>query len=744
MVEGWILDVDANYEDSTIDIWIKTENGVKREVEDGFYPSFFVYSPEISELDSIYSYLQDLGCIDHLGYESHMLSPYGLNKNVLRVSLNDYRSLLKLANKVDLMGDFRLYELFNVDISIPIRYMLEKDIFPLGYSTLNGDLRCLDDIYSIDYLLPPLKCVEVGVEVKKKDKIPTFDDPILSVSFDDCVLEGGDETDLLAGLKDLTNKFDPDIIYTDGGDTFVLPYLYHRAEVNESDDFYLGRLKNNTTVQSFGRSYFSYGRVGYRPPRQLLRGRLHIDRASSFIYAESGLSGVVELARLSRIPIQTQARITPGTSISAMQICHALKEDTLVMWKKNLPENFKTAEKLFLSDRGAMIYDPIVGVHEDVIEIDFTSLFPNIMVKYNISPETVLCDCCNSKKSVPVIDYNICERQIGLIPRVLEPIIWRRGEYKKRMHDDRYREYHDTYKYRSKALKWLLVTCFGYTGYRNARFGRIECHEVINAYAREILVKSTEVSEALGYEVLHGIVDSLWLKSCDPTGDPEDLILQITNETGLPIEIEGTYRWIVFLLNKTNNVGALNRYYGLLDTGEMKIRGVEIRRRDMCALIKAAQTDVLRELSLAEDTKGLYEKVPSALEILKSYAVRLKNGDCKLEELVFRSTVSKELEYYAQFNNNVASLLQLSEYGIVKNPGESVRYIITDSRSRRYSDRVKAWELASGDEKYDADKYVSYLVRAAASILSPFGYTERGLADYLKSTTQCTLSSFIT
>jgi len=159
-----------------------------------------------------------------------------------------------------------------------------------------------------------------------------------------------------------------------------------------------------------------------------------------------------------------------------------------------------------------------------------------------------------------------------------------------------------------------------------------------------------------------------------------NVISQICKETGLPIEIEGVYRWIVFLLNKTNNTGALNRYYGLLDTGEMKIRGVEMRRRDMCALIKAAQLDVLRELSVAEDTKELYERVPCALEVLKNYAVRLTNGECELEELVFKSTASKELEYYAQFNNNVASLLQLSEYGIVKNPGESVRYIITNSK----------------------------------------------------------------
>ena len=33
----------------------------------------------------------------------------------------------------------------------------------------------------------------------------------------------------------------------------------------------------------------------------------------------------------------------------------------------------------------------------------------------------------------------------------------------------------DKWDKRQNVLKWLLVTCFGYTGYRNARFGRIEC-----------------------------------------------------------------------------------------------------------------------------------------------------------------------------------------------------------------------------------------------------------------------------
>ena len=40
----------------------------------------------------------------------------------------------------------------------------------------------------------------------------------------------------------------------------------------------------------------------------------------------------------------------------------------------------------------------------------------------------------------------------------------------------------------SGALNWILVACFGYQGFSNAKFGRIKCHEAINAFAREILL----------------------------------------------------------------------------------------------------------------------------------------------------------------------------------------------------------------------------------------------------------------
>src|SRR4030042_5226532 len=115
-----------------------------------------------------------------------------------------------------------------------------------------------------------------------------------------------------------------------------------------------------------------------------------------------------------------------------METNQALRDGCVIMWKKNLPEKFKTAEELVIADRGGFIYEPVVGIHDHVVEVDFTSLYPNIMVRFNISPETIMCPCCPDPiRRVPVLGDNICDRRIGLIPRRLTPVVERRTRLKR-------------------------------------------------------------------------------------------------------------------------------------------------------------------------------------------------------------------------------------------------------------------------------------------------------------------------
>jgi len=100
----------------------------------------------------------------------------------------------------------------------------------------------------------------------------------------------------------------------------------------------------------------------------------------------------------------------------------------------------------------------------------------------------------------------------------------------------------------SSAIKWILVSCFGYQGFSNAKYGRIECHEAINAFAREILLDAKAALEAAGWRVLHGIVDSLWVTPA-PNRDQRplnDVAAEITADTGIKLEYECAFDWVAF------------------------------------------------------------------------------------------------------------------------------------------------------------------------------------------------------
>lgn len=61
-----------------------------------------------------------------------------------------------------------------------------------------------------------------------------------------------------------------------------------------------------------------------------------------------------------------------------------------------------------------MVFQPPVGAFENVEEIDFASMYPSLMVRHNLSPETVLCRCCENTE-VPEAKYNVCRKRRGLM-----------------------------------------------------------------------------------------------------------------------------------------------------------------------------------------------------------------------------------------------------------------------------------------------------------------------------------------
>jgi DNA polymerase elongation subunit (family B) len=746
---GWILDVCPDYERDEVAVWVKKEDGEVCRLTDSFTPSFYV-SGSRDELNELVRGFAFSPSICGVSSERKQRTVSGSSpKNLLKIEVPRYSQLLRLAREINERGRFSRYTLYNADINLSLRYFFRKKISPmvlLSVKEKSGDLRyqMLEDPKGLHYEIPPLREARIQIRIEESGGVAKESDPLESIVLlsegEELVLEG-DEADVLTDLVKALSRLDPDIIYSDRRGSDELSYLYHRAGENELESkFQLGREASEIKKKD-GKTYFTYGRVVYKPPSYSLKGRLYVDR-SAFLYSESGVHGLIDLSRFSGISLQLLSRMSPGNAITTMQLRYAFENGILIPWKRQNPEYFKTAWKLLHSDRGGYIFDPNVGIYDNAAELDFASMYPNIMVKFNVSPETVLCRCCrDSVKRVPVLDYNICEKRTGLVPKVLKPVIERRFALKRLMKTAG-RDMVRQYKERQEILKWLLITSFGYQGYRNARFGRIESHETICAYGRELLLRAKELAECFNFEVLHGLVDSLWVRREASVEDLERLCELISSDIGIDINLEGRYRWVVFLPNKSTYVGALNRYYGVFEDGTIKVRGIEMRMRNTPKLISSYQREVLDVLAQARGIEEFYGALGKSFRVLRKYAAALREQIVDPDDLIFTVGITKQLADYRVNNFSYAALRQLKQEGVELLPGQRVRYIVTNQKSRSYSEKVRIADAYEERDSYDSEFYIGHIIKATESLFLPFGYTVERLKQVLKGQKQTSLMEF--
>jgi DNA polymerase I len=460
---GWILDLYPK--DDQIIVWLKSRDGSCHRLADRWRPSIHVSA----DLDD----LLNLACqpfITGSTFTEKFANPGDSKRTrVLKIDVKSETQAATLAKRIQRYGNYSKFRLYNVDVPFTQAYLYAKDLFPLGLvqadSDSNGVHWLLEDSREdTDYELPPFKKIRLLVQTDKTGEVQRFNDKLSSIKIiqedETITIDSGDEVAKLLRLVDAFRQIDPDIVLTNGGDSFLFPYLARRAAYHDIlDQLILDREGTSLRVQELqGRSYFSYGKILYRQTAVRLRGRLHIDEANAFFVNDCGLEGLFEVARTCIIPIQRASRTTIGTSMTSLQLYHAVKQDVLIPWNKNEPEEFKDANELVVADRGGFIFEPHVGIHDDIGELDFSSLYPTIMFKENLSGETVNCKCCpNSSNRVPELGFNICEKWTGIVPRSLGILLRKRAAYKRLKVEATDPPAKFRYDQRQAALKWILV-----------------------------------------------------------------------------------------------------------------------------------------------------------------------------------------------------------------------------------------------------------------------------------------------
>ncbi len=343
------------------------------------------------------------------------------------------------------------------------------------------------------------------------------------------------------------------------------------------------------------------------------------------------------------------------------------------------------------------------------------------MFRKNISAETVRCRCCpDSKNRVPELDWNVCERRKGIVPRAIEIIVEKRLRYKELKRSSKGADY-DRYNARQGALKWLGVTTFGYLGFNNAKFGRIDAHIAVCAWDRKVLLDAARVAERRGFELIHGIVDSLWVKK--ERAEREDYLelkSEIESETGFAMSFEGIYKWVTFLPSKVDaSVPVLNRYFGAYQDGELKVRGIEARRHDTPLAFARCQMEVLRALAKASSVREARDKISECLGIFLRYAEALERHEIPASELAFTTNLSKGPDEYTSMTVQHAAVKQLVGEGVKLLAGEGIRYVITDYGGRD-SKRATPVDMIDDEKTYDEERYIELLAETCASVLEPF------------------------
>jgi DNA polymerase elongation subunit (family B) len=115
--------------------------------------------------------------------------------------------------------------------------------------------------------------------------------------------------------------------------------------------------------------------------------------------------------------------------------------------------------------------------------------------------------------------------------------------------------------------------------------------------------------------------------------------------------------------------------------------------------------------------------------VVRNYREKFLDGDVLIQDLIITKRMSRKPERYRQHVSQVIAAEQLIKLGAEVHAGNSVKFLFTHSKQKKYECRVKAAELIEKVVKPDIQKYLMLLYSFAANLLSFDGYTPESLYD---------------
>lgn len=784
-MRGWLVSADyiTENENPVIRLWCVDDQGPFVAYDRSFKPYFYALKEEGVTADDLMDITDRTKneVISTQEVEELTLKSLGKEIEAFKIYLKHPQHVPRLRGKVATLCEVR-----EADIPFIYRYLIDNQLACMDGVVIEGEdvsdqrlrryeLQSIEREEREGY--PELKMMAFDCEMLTEVGMPDpEEDPIIviGVQYDDKVeiLEGDNEKDLLVKFIDLVKEVEPDIIVGYNQDNFDWPYIKKRARKHNlkvdigRDGSELdirgrpgiaGRLnvdlydiairtidvkvKKLENVAEFLGRKVDFADIEAKDihhnwtngNRESVKTYARQDVLNTHYIAEELLPMHIELSRMIRLPLDDVTRCGRGKQVDWLLLSEANRVGEVA---PNPPEYATPYE-------GAFVLEPVRGLYENVVCLDFASMYPNIMISYNISPDTVNG---SGYFEAPEVNHRFKKEPDGFFKRILRMLIDRRKEIKKAMKQvDHQSPDYQIYDIKQSALKVLTNSFYGYMGWNLARWYCRECAEATTAWGRYFIKTSARIAEEMGFEVLYGDTDSIFVRKENLSFDQlreesKQLIDKLSEELPVQIEIEDYYTTAFFVEKK--------RYAGLTVDGNLVVKGLEVRRGDWCELAKKVQQNVIETILQDKDPEN-------AASYVKDLIGEVKEGNIQLKDYVIYKGLTRRPEKYEAVQAHVKAAKKALAKGISYPIGSKVGFVITKDvvtkGTGNIGDRAYPYDLIEdfdGDcivdvdgvrYRVDKDYYIeNQILPSVLRILERFGYSE----SQMKGARQRTLDSF--
>ncbi len=403
---------------------------------------------------------------------------------------------------------------------------------------------------------------------------------------------------------------------------------------------------------------------------------------------------------------------------------------------------------------GAEVLPPKKGLLDNIVILDYKSLYPTIMMAHNLCYTTEVVgerpdDVVVAPTGGVFVSRNVVK---GIVPSILEDLLNRRQETRAKMktaNEEEKRVLDAT----QLALKILLNSFYGYSGYARARLYSLTLAGAVTSFGRENILRTKKLIEEdikeiilkdgrafrmdevkdgkrIGLSVVYGDTDSVFVHLLDKglTFDEAQLVGDsiagtVTDSLVKPMELvfDSFARRAIFLAKKRYALLIMEKTaQGMKE--KIKVKGMETVRRDWCELTTKTVEKVL-ELVLKE------AKVDDAVLLVKDTINRIRSIDAGKDRELFDGMVltrqyTKKVESYKNKQPHITVIEKLRKRGIVANVGDRIPFVIIAGKGL-FVDRAEDPDYAR--EKMlplDVDYYINkQILPPVERILSDFGVT---------------------